>query len=372
MALATITVWCFLAGTTSASPLAARNLRFEGSNTHPAASLPATDFAVNHRPSPDGPGYTLTWAVQHATRGARQTAFAVTITDPLTAGAVWSSGRIDSEVPMAVVRGGGDLLKAARTYHWSVTVFDERGAASPRSEAAAFHIGPSDLDWAGVPWIGSNTTNLYKTTMGVAELGGAAQAVLYVCALGFGTIQVDGAPLAKGGLLAISGWTDNERLNLYETYDLSPHLADAAKGTMEIGLALGHGWRDQSKFPRKDAGEAAGDAVDRVFRAMLLVTTQSGERYDALRTPKSPLAVAWTTAVGPVVADSVYDGETYDARMETPASWSLATAVSDGPRGKMAANAFPAIALDRVYKPVSVREPFAGIFVVDFGSNVAG
>jgi hypothetical protein len=27
-------------------------------------------------------------------------------------------------------------------------------------------------------------------------------------------------------------------------------------------------------------------------------------------------ALAWTTAAGPVVADSVYDGETYDARLE--------------------------------------------------------
>ena len=211
-------------------------------------------------------------------------------------------------------------------------------------------------------WVGSNTTNLYKTVVSVDELSGAAGSMLYICALGYGSITVDGAPLAKSGLLAISGWTNNERLNLYESYDLSSHLAMAeAGGSMVLELSLGHGWRDESKFPRKDAGEKTGDVTDRVFRAMLKVTTKDGHSYDALRKSST---LAWTTAMGPVTADSVYDGETYDARMATPDSWAPAAVVGNGPRGKMFANAFPAVGLDKIYKPVAVTNPFDGIFVV--------
>lgn len=179
-----------------------------------------------------------------------------------------------------------------------------------------------------MPWLGSNTTNLYKTTVSIADLRGAASSMLYICALGYGSLTVDGKPLAKSGVLTISGWTNNERLNMYESYDLSSHVVAAesnGQAGMTIELSLGHGWRDQSKFPRKvrslssliatasrcvvmftfvqDSGESKGDAIDRVFRAMLKVTTLHGETFDALTRGST---VSWTTATGPITMDSVW------------------------------------------------------------------
>ncbi len=92
---------------------------------------------------------------------------------------------------------------------------------------------------------------------------------------------MNGQPITDEGLMTISGWTNNERMNLYETYDMTAHVQEAARahgGAMAIGVSLGHGWRDQSKFPRKDPKEAAagGDTVDKVFRAILQTTSQDG------------------------------------------------------------------------------------------------
>jgi hypothetical protein len=81
--------------------------------------------------------------------------------------------------------------------------------------------------WAGVPWLGSNSTNLYRTEVPAAELRAAAATTLYICALGYGKVTVNGAAAAAGGLLAVSGWTNNERLNYYESYDLTGHAAQA-------------------------------------------------------------------------------------------------------------------------------------------------
>ena len=94
-------------------------------------------------------------------------------------------------------------------------------------------------------------------------------------------------------------------------------------------------------------------------------------------------APTWTAAAGPVTADGTYDGETYDARMEMPgwdvagfveeaSVWAPAPTVADGPRGKMAASSMPAVALDRIVKPIGITNPAPGMFVVDYGTNVAG
>eukprot|EP00041_Stephanoeca_diplocostata_P034630 m.1188790 g.1188790 ORF g.1188790 m.1188790 type:complete len:564 (+) comp24554_c3_seq2:1260-2951(+) len=90
---------------------------------------------------------------------------------------------------------------------------------------------------------------------------------------------------------------------------------------------------------------------------------------------------------GPVVMDSVYNGETYDARLEQPGwdtpsfvasatsaaqAWTKADVLTDAPKGSLAPWSSPPVSVDRVIAPVSVTEPHPGIFVVDFGVNVAG
>src|ERR1035438_4202681 len=88
----------------------------------------------------------------------------------------------------------------------------------------------------------------------------------------------------------------------------------------------------------------------------------------------------WTTSAGPITFDSIYGGETYDARAEKPgwdtpdyddSEWSMARVVS-APGGKLVAQTMQPIKADRTIKPVKLTEPKPGVFVFDMGQNFAG
>ena len=97
---------------------------------------------------------------------------------------------------------------------------------------------------------------------------------------------------------------------------------------------------------------------------------------------------------GPTVADSVYDGETYDARLarrleapsltqgrtESPpeaagsrasARWRVASAAV-GPAGAMVAWSVPPVRVLATVTPVSVSSPHPHVYVIDFGERRAG
>jgi hypothetical protein len=89
---------------------------------------------------------------------------------------------------------------------------------------------------------------------------------------------------------------------------------------------------------------------------------------------------SWATAAGPVTSDSVYNGESYDARKELPgwatpsyaptAAWTPA-AVTSGPGGALTPIQMPTVSVDREVRPVSVKS-VGGNWVVDFGENLSG
>src|SRR5579863_5291280 len=89
---------------------------------------------------------------------------------------------------------------------------------------------------------------------------------------------------------------------------------------------------------------------------------------------------AWKSAAGPIVTDSVYDGEVYDARLETPgwdrpgfddSSWTGASVVS-GWNGVLSAQMLPPIRVDASMVPVKLLSPKPGVYVYDLGQTISG
>ena len=93
------------------------------------------------------------------------------------------------------------------------------------------------------------------------------------------------------------GWTTYERRVLYSTYDVTEYLQQGANA---VAVVLGQGWYD-----------SRASAPDEHRRAGRREADGDRERRDLDR-----------RAPGPIVSDSVYDGETYDARLETP-GWDM-------------------------------------------------
>ena len=99
-------------------------------------------------------------------------------------------------------------------------------------------------------------------------------------------------------------------------------------------------------------------------------------------TPK-PSADAWLATAGPIVFDSLYNGEHYNASMELPgwstagydtASWVPAnTAVTDSAsKALLAYQLFEPIKHMSTHNPKNITQPKPGMWVVDFGQNIAG
>jgi len=143
-----------------------------------------------------------------------------------------------------------------------------------------------------------------------------------------------------------------------------------------VGVTLGYGWRG-GIFKRDDPGQSGYDNTLRVVRAQVWGTPKGASAPQRLGHTGDG---TWKAAAGPVVGDSVYDGETYDARKELPgwslpgyddSAWSKAVVDADPPRGVMLPWTAPPVTVSRTVKPVSSWK-VDNTFVVDFGVRLAG
>jgi alpha-L-rhamnosidase len=88
----------------------------------------------------------------------------------------------------------------------------------------------------------------------------------------------------------------------------------------------------------------------------------------------------WAWSTGPITFDQLRNGEHYDSRLDL-GDWSDApypdvdweqASVVDGPAGELSLQTMPPIRKTQVLTPVTITEPNEGVYVVDFGQNIAG
>jgi len=169
------------------------------------------------------------------------------------------------------------------------------------------------------------------------------------------------------------GWTNYAKRVSYSTYDVTSQIVP---GQNCIGLTLGNGW--YNPLPLKMWGFLN-------LREHLPIGRPRGiAQLEIEFTDRTRQVVAtdenWKMASGPVVRNSIYLGEVYDARRETPswdeascddAAWSYAALVTE-PIGVLQAQPQPPIRVTGHLKPVARTEPMPGAFIFDMGQNYAG
>jgi alpha-L-rhamnosidase len=89
----------------------------------------------------------------------------------------------------------------------------------------------------------------------------------------------------------------------------------------------------------------------------------------------------WRVGDGPILRNSIYLGEVYDARREQPgwdkvgfddSAWKQAVLAVEPQLGVLEAQDAPPIRVARTLKPVKLTQPSPGVFVFDLGQNFAG
>ena len=197
--------------------------------------------------------------------------------------------------------------------------------------------------------------------------GAVASARVHLAAAGYGELYCNGERVGDRRL--DPAWTDYETRQLYATHDVTDRLQ---AGENALGIWLGRGW-----FGKRSAHWLA-DGSPRA-RAVLTVTFEDG------RTRRIATGPDWEATASPVVANDIYDGETYDARRERPgwaspsggnapesddADWDPATVV-DAPGGTLCPQRTEPMAVVDTFEPEAVHDHPDGP-ILDFGQNLTG
>lgn len=271
----------------------------------------------------------------------------------------WDSGRIASS-DFIQIAYAGKPLESGHTYYWKVRSWNSAGDASPYSQPASFEMGLlSRSDWKG-QWIGGG--NELRKEFRIA--GQVVRARAYITALGYYVLRINGKRI--GHRVLDPAFTLYPKRVLYSTYDVTSALKSGANA---VGVMLGGGWATLSP-PHSFKGYYAKPALLMQLNIELANGTRVSIASDA----------TWKTTDGPIVRDSVYDGEVYDARRETPgwdrpgyddSGWTPAQVVS-GTSGAVSAEMMPPIRVVGTKVPVSMSNPEPGVYVYDMGQNMSG
>ena len=319
----------------------------------------------------------LSWKIEDARLDARQTAFrlvAASSAENLAAGDhdLWDTGRVESSETLDVEYAGRPLGPRDSVF-WRVMVWDKDGAPSPWSETAFFEIGPFGEGEIGAQWIGvrkPRTREGLPVPMFRKEFRLAAAPVkarLYASAFGLVSMTVNGKPASED--LFAPGWTDYRKHVELVAWDVTALLRE---GDNALGAFLGEGWYAGNLV----IGHRNQFGSTPAFLAQLEVELADGSRM-VVATDAS-----WkSTENGPVRSSDFYQGETYDARLETPGwdepgfdakGWKKAVVVQDVPRAALCARTNAAIRRQAVLRPVRRTEPEPGRYVFDLGQNMVG
>ena len=299
-------------------------------------------------------------------------------------GDMWDSGFVRSKACANIVYDGAPLKSGTR-YYFSVQLKDADGEKGPISEVSCFETGllqPGDWQGCFIGMPAQGPAQLLRREFTLDKPVAWARA--YVAGLGYYELHINGSRI--GDRVMEPGFTDYTKRVFYSVYDVTSNLV---QGENCIGACVGSGWY---KHP-----------------SLLL---QLNIRYtDGTCTSVYTEPGKWDMLIAPITYTNIYTGENYDYRFEAEgwdrvcpdlterfprAGWRVYAAFmpspagdehesyndvyhksyialeAEAPGGRLEAQPIEPIRIVRRIHPVKIENPKPGIYVADFGENVAG
>jgi alpha-L-rhamnosidase len=311
----------------------------------------------------------LSWIVATAAPGWRQTAYAVELDGV-------STGRVEDDRSVFVPWPGAPL-RSRRQAVVRVRVWGADGSVSPWSDPLAIEAGLlSPDDWVATwvtpaardPLDRSAPAHFLRRAFTLVTPAGARieRARLYVTSAGIHRLYLNGAVV--GDAVLAPGWSAYRTRLRYDTHDVTDLLT---VGENVLGAIVADGWW-RGYLSWTMARNVYGDRLG--LLAQLEITFSDGSR----RTVSSDLA--WRASTGPILAADLYNGETYDARLELDgwaepgyddAGWSTVEGFTPAV-GALEPSPGPPV---RCTQELAVREVLtrpSGRTILDFGQNLVG
>lgn len=314
----------------------------------------------------------FSWRMRSSARGALQQAYQLRIREVKTraggSSTFLETPRIERPDSQWVQIEGLNVSPQSR-YEWQVRLWDEQGRDSGWSEPATFETGLQGREWRG-EWISDGR----KVAVGdapparyfrgrFAAKGSPRRGTLYLSAFGVVEPWLNGKRVTEDCF--IPGWPDYRKRVFYVSYDVSTLIQD---GDNVLGLVLGEGWYSSTLL------------FDHQYGPTPMVSAWL-ELVDAGATPRIVKTdTTWEWSGGPIRANGLYYGETFDARWKNPLSpaagaqfggWQPVT-VERKPDGAIDARHSPPVRVVEERLPVEVRATDRGSQVFDMGQNMVG
>ena len=389
-----------------------------------SAKLTVTRLTCNYQGEPSAPesGYIndmavtegsvrLGWQMKADANGERQSAYEITIKENVTDKQVYTSGKVKSsqsqliEVP---------ALKPNRHgYYWQVRVWNDKGVPSDLSGKQEIRVVPAKID---AEWIGAITRNAAKIPEGrfpntvfkkdtfkakwanvdtlsaksiilrkefTIKKAPITDAVVYVCGLGHYQLNFNG--FGVGGAEFAPVWSEYDKTVYYNVFDVTQLVAN---GGNAISVLLGNGMFNVQRMGRYSKLQTSFGPPQ------LLLRMEINYADGTQQVIKS--GADWKYSLSPITFNSIYGGESYDARLEQngvdkagfdDSKWQQAV-LTEGPKGRLTPQTvqpnrvmerygikswkyIPADSLAAASKATK-REIHPSAFVADMGQNLAG
>jgi len=318
----------------------------------------------------------LSWQLSSSEKDVMQTAYEIRVAETpakLKSGKlIWSSGKVNTDQSIDVIYNGPALISMQQLY-WQVRVWDNKNKATAWSETASWEMGIlKPAEWKA-SWITFGNPKAVKEALPSQYFRKefslskkVKSARVYATSLGLYQLHINGSKVSAD--LFTPGWTSYKKRLQYQTYDVTSML----KSQNAIGAVLGDGWYRGNLMGSKKGGYYG----DKLALLVQLQITYTDGTVESICTDNSWKA----TTNGPILGSDIYNGETYDARLELTGwdqtgydmgKWNDAIPFNQSNDILIAQQGVPVRAIQEI-KPIKLFVTPKGETVFDMGQNMVG
>lgn len=216
--------------------------------------------------------------------------------------------------------------------------------------------GPIDCEpWGKIERRFEKVSPAFAKTFSVGKK--VKTASLHITGVGFYEASLNGKKIGNKVLDPMQ--TRYDKRVLYSSYELDDLLKN---GENRLNVVLGHGWYDVRSVAVWNFDNAPWRDFPRMIAQLEIVYEDGTKEY--ITSDEN-----WDQTESPIALDCIRQGE---ASMKSLMRNIGKAVVVDAPKGKLVAEAAPASVVAQELVPKSITEPSPGVFVVDFGQNIAG
>ena len=329
-----------------------------------------TSCKTNHMTNPLGYGMeraTVSWIAEE-TGSKVQTAARIQVAlDAAMTDILYDSGRDESLDSLAV-----DLpveLKPCTRYFWTVQVWGDQGddAVSDINWFETGKMGDSwQAQWITPVWEDQSIHPYLRKAFSLDQKIRSAR--VYITGFGLYELEINGQRIGQERLTpycnSYDAWVQ------YQTYDVTEQLT---RGDNAIGVMLANGW---AKGPFGTFGEMNSPYVD-AFSLLceLRISFEDGSEQVICSDTD------WRCHASPIVEDSIYDGEVYDANLAIDgwskpsfddSDWDGVWLYEPKGLGRITDRLSLPVLVKEEIRPIELIRTPAGEWVLDMGQNMVG